>query len=177
MSFIARSLPRVVSTGIGHYSAGSLRYGAAVASRNGFATQPSSSQYRGKYSHDLSKTLDPTGKDVIAIIKEEHKMVDSLFSAYQKETQQADKQGIANNIIKLLSIHGAAEEMSLYPFIAKKLPNGPQIVEHALKEQQSIKEDLVSHPSSTRPAASEAQSGADPACLAVVAAVSTRWTT
>ena len=145
MSFIARSLPRVVSSGIGHHSSSSLRYGAAVASRNGFATQPSSSQYRGKYAYDLSKTLDPSGKDVIAIIKEEHKTVDGLFSAYMKETQHDDKQGIANNIIKLLSIHGSAEEMSLYPYIAKHLPNGQQMVQHALQEHQRMKEDLVSN--------------------------------
>jgi len=59
-----------------------------------------------------------------------------------KTTDVKQKQGIAYNIIKLLSVHGAAEEMSLYPYIKKRVPNGESIVNHALKEHQQMKEDL-----------------------------------
>jgi len=52
------------------------------------------------------------------------------------------KQGIAHNIIKLLSIHAACEEMVLYPFMKAKLPNGPAMVQHALAEHSQLKEDL-----------------------------------
>lgn len=91
---------------------------------------------------DLSKTLDPTGKNVIEIIKEEHRIVATLGERYQNTTDPKQKQGIAYNIIKLLSIHGAAEEMSLYPFLKTRVPNGQSIVNHALKEHQEMKEDL-----------------------------------
>jgi len=141
MSFIARSLPRVARSTISPHSSTPFRY-AAITSHKTFATQPSSSTYRGKYTADLSKTFDPSGKDIVSIIKEEHKLVDGLFEQYQKESNPQEKRGIAFNIIKLLSIHGSAEEMSLYPYIQKNLPNGTQMVEHALKEHQQMKNDL-----------------------------------
>jgi len=91
---------------------------------------------------DLSKTLDPTGKNVIEIIKEEHRLVDTLYERYQSSHDVKEKQGIAYNIIKLLSIHGAAEEMSLYPYIKTRVPNGESIINHALNEHQQMKQDL-----------------------------------
>lgn len=93
-------------------------------------------------TQDLSQTLNPEGKNIIEIIMEEHKLVDSLGARYQSETNQKQRQGIANNIIKLLSIHAACEEAALYPWMRKHLHNGNLLVEHALKEHQTIKEDL-----------------------------------
>jgi len=93
-------------------------------------------------TQDLSKTLNPEGKDVTEIILEEHRLVDALGDKYKTETNQKEKQGIAHNIIKLLSIHAVCEEAALYPWMRKNLPNGNQLVEHAIKEHQEIKEDL-----------------------------------
>jgi len=91
---------------------------------------------------DLSKTLDPSGKDIFAIIIEEHRLVEKLGQTYYQSSNAHDKQGIAHNIIKLLSIHAACEEMVLYPFMRAKLPNGPAMVQHALNEHQQLKQDL-----------------------------------
>jgi len=93
-------------------------------------------------TQDLSKTLNPEGKDVVEIILEEHRLVDALGDKYKTETNIKEKQGIAHNIIKLLSIHAVCEEAALYPWMRKNLPNGNQLVEHAIKEHQEIKEDL-----------------------------------
>jgi len=93
-------------------------------------------------TRDLSKTLNPEGKDVIEIIIEEHRLVDSLGDRFQSETNLKEKQGIAHNLIKLLSIHAVCEEAALYPYMRKILPNGDRLVEHALREHQEIKEDL-----------------------------------
>jgi len=93
-------------------------------------------------TQDLSQTLNPEGKNVIEIIMEEHRLVESLGDRWTLETNQKQRQGIANNIIKLLSIHAACEEAALYPWMRKHLHNGNQLVEHAIKEHLTIKEDL-----------------------------------
>lgn len=93
-------------------------------------------------TQDLSKTLNPEGKDIVQIIVEEHRLVDALAERYQVETDPKQKQGIAYNIIKLLSIHSACEEASIYPFMRRNLPGGEALVEHAIKEHLDIKNDL-----------------------------------
>jgi len=92
---------------------------------------------------DLSKTLDPTGKDVFAIIIEEHKVVDNLAAEYFSTPDPHTRQSIAHNLVKLLSQHAACEEMTLYPLMKVKLPNGPQLVQHALAEHMEVKNLLL----------------------------------
>ena len=45
-------------------------------------------------------------------------------------------------IIKLLSVHSACEEASIYPFMRRHIPNGEELVQHAIKEHLGIKQDL-----------------------------------
>jgi len=93
-------------------------------------------------TEDMSKKLDPTGKDVVSIIMEEHRLVEALGARFEKETNDKEKAGCAHNIIKLLSIHAVCEEAALYPWMRKNLPDGEKLVKHAIKEHQEIKEDL-----------------------------------
>ena len=92
---------------------------------------------------DMSKQLDPSGKDVFTIIVEEHRMVDMLGQKYKESQDHNEKQQIAHNVIKLLSLHAACEEMALYPFMKEKLPDGPQLVAQALQEHLVVKELLL----------------------------------
>jgi len=100
----------------------------------------------GKISHptiDLSKTIDPTGQSVTDIIQGEHALVETLYKQYQSISDAKQKQGIAYNIIKLLSIHAACEEMVVYPFLKNK--DGSKyktLVDHALNEHTQTKKDL-----------------------------------
>jgi len=93
-------------------------------------------------TEDLSKLLKADGKDVVEMIMEEHRLVEALGDRYVLETNQKEKQGIAHNIIKLLSIHAVCEEAALYPWMKKHLHNGESVVAHALREHQDIKNDL-----------------------------------
>jgi len=138
MSLFARHASRALLSAT-HISHGSVHFRAI---RNTFASIPTASSFKGRYKEDISKSIDPTGLDVVELIKAEHKLVDTLFEAYTAESNAQQKRGIANNIIKLLSIHGAAEEMSIYPYIAKNLPDGQQLITAALAEQQRMKDDL-----------------------------------
>jgi len=92
---------------------------------------------------DMSKQLDPSGKDVFTIIIEEHRMVDMLGEKYKQSADHNEKQQIAHNVIKLLSLHAACEEMVLYPVMKDKLPDGAQQVAHALQEHLVVKELLL----------------------------------
>lgn len=95
-----------------------------------------------EYSEDLSKKVpEPTG-NVVDIITDEHQLVESLFKDYKASSDKKAKQGIANNIIKLLSQHAACEEMTIYPFLKSKGDQLKHVVDHGVHEHQKMKEDL-----------------------------------
>jgi len=91
---------------------------------------------------DLSLTLDHTGKSFPQIIKDEHELVRNLLHRYRNVGDSSEKQGLAYNIIKLLSTHSAAEEEVWYPMMTQKMPNGNQLTTHAPDEHQQLKETL-----------------------------------
>jgi len=93
---------------------------------------------------DLSKVAaeEVKNKDIITILRSEHNLVTSLYKKFESCNDTTEKYSIAYNLIKLLSLHAAKEEMALYPMIQQKFPTGKQIVEHALKEHLQVKQDL-----------------------------------
>jgi len=91
---------------------------------------------------DLSLLMDPTGKNVIEVIRLEHRLVELLGEKFYQSKSNDERQGIANNIIKLLSVHAACEEMVLYPFL--KLKGESDLVQHALDDHTQVKKDLES---------------------------------
>jgi len=84
-------------------------------------------------------------RDVIALIKADHATVNKLFRRYQTLGDRAlrSKRGVADRVIKELSVHAAVEEQVLYPNARAALPNGERLVKEALKEHQSLKEALA----------------------------------
>ena len=92
---------------------------------------------------DLSKQMQLAGKDIFQLIIDEHRLVDQLGAQYQATTDAHERQHIAHNIVKLLSLHAACEEMTLYPAIKLRLPNGAQLVQQALAEHQEVKQLLL----------------------------------
>lgn len=95
------------------------------------------------YTVDLSKMAKPSeNQSVVDIIKEEHRLVDRLFNDYKTVTDAKQKEGIAHNVIKLLAIHGACEEMTVYPHLKQKGGEGVALVNHALNEHVQMKKDL-----------------------------------
>lgn len=105
-------------------------------------TAPPTKNILADVKSDLSQTLDPTGKNVVEIIIAEHALVKSLAAKWDSTSDTANKQGIAYNILKLLSTHAAKEEMAVYPAIRAKLPNGPAIADHCLQEHMALKKVL-----------------------------------
>jgi len=95
-----------------------------------------------RHAIDLSQAVDPTGKDLLSIIREEHEIVLNLYDRYGTCGSDVEKMAIGYNLIKLLSIHSAKEEMVLYPLIRVKFPNGGQVADLALQEHLQLKKDL-----------------------------------
>jgi len=91
---------------------------------------------------DLSQALDFTGKGLLEIIRAEHNIVLNLYDRYKTTTSNIEKRALGYNLIKLLSIHSAKEEMVLYPLIRKKFPQGDELADKCLEEHLSLKKDL-----------------------------------
>jgi len=93
---------------------------------------------------DLSKVAadELKDKDIVTILRSEHDLVSSLYKKFSSTSNKTEKYSIAYNIIKLLSLHAAKEEMALYPMLKSKFPNGEKIVAHALDEHTGVKKDL-----------------------------------
>ena len=96
------------------FSSASVNYTAFPASPTMSHDAAVQAKSQGKISGvttDLSKTLDPSGMGIVEIIKTEHHLVETLGKQYKQTKDDKEKQGIAHNIIKLLSIQAGCEEM------------------------------------------------------------------
>jgi len=82
------------------------------------------------------------GKNVIDIVKDDHKKVDALFETMLGSGSEQSKQEALNETVISLSEHSVAEEVLLYPAIRKAGNNAPQLVDHALDEHQTAKDLL-----------------------------------
>jgi len=95
---------------------------------------------------DLSLMMKPQGKNLIQVIRAEHRLVEQLGEQLTAMLQDSDEindiaLGMSFNIMKLLSIHAACEEMVVYPMLKAK--GHDALVEHALEEHTEMKRDLV----------------------------------
>ena len=86
-----------------------------------------------------------TNRDGIQVLKDEHRRMIELF-------QEIEEIPVANGdarkakfeqVSTALSVHAVAEEELLYPLMRRSIPDGEQLVEHALDEHQTVKEALA----------------------------------
>jgi hemerythrin superfamily protein len=84
-------------------------------------------------------------QDAIALLKDDHRTVEKLFSRYQGLSPRAVKgaQDVVQRVVKELSIHAAIEEQVLYPAVRSELPDGKQLAQEAIREHQEVKERLA----------------------------------
>lgn len=85
------------------------------------------------------------GMDAIKLLIEDHRSVERLFKAYERAGERAikEKQRLADQVIRALSIHASIEEQFLYP-TARKLSDklNSQVLE-ALEEHHLAKATLA----------------------------------
>lgn len=77
-----------------------------------------------------------TFPDVIQLLRDDHKLVRSLFALYAK-ARNGEKPQIAHRIIRELTIHAAVEERVVYPAF-RSVFKDPQVMYEAIEEHHLV---------------------------------------
>lgn len=88
-----------------------------------------------------SGSTRPARRDVIAILKADHRDVEQLFRSFEKasDNAHAQKREIADRIVAALSTHAAVEEQVLYPWVRETIQDSDDPVLEALEEHHVVK--------------------------------------
>jgi hemerythrin superfamily protein len=83
--------------------------------------------------------------DAIKLLKQDHREVEALFKRFEKAGEKAvkQKQQIAHQVIKLLSIHASVEEELLYPAARELSEELEEQVLESLEEHHVAKATLA----------------------------------
>jgi iron-sulfur cluster repair protein YtfE (RIC family) len=76
--------------------------------------------------------------DVILLLEQDHREVESCFAAYQELTDETAKQLLRGKICMLLTVHMLLEEQIFYPRAQAATGNG--MVAHAVEEHRKAKQ-------------------------------------
>jgi len=79
-------------------------------------------------------------RTIIDILKKDHSVVADLHSQFQTQRDPFERQRLANELIRSLSIHDAIEGMVLYPHAQKRL--GDSAANKPLDQHRKVREDL-----------------------------------
>jgi hemerythrin superfamily protein len=98
----------------------------------------------GWWSRIDDARIDDGGPDVdaITLLKQDHKLVKSLFRDFQrakKESDRAGRQRIATQVIEELSVHAAIEEGIFYPAVRAEVEDSDEDILEALEEHHLMK--------------------------------------
>ena len=79
--------------------------------------------------------------NAVAMIKEDHRQVESLYQDYQRlDGQPTEQRPVVERICHALEIHAKLEEDIFYPAVqARMREDGPDLVEEAIKEHREVK--------------------------------------
>ena len=85
-------------------------------------------------------------QDAIALLEADHHRVEELFSEYKSSADPAAKMNLAQIICMELTLHTMVEEEIFFPAFARATGD-EQMLEHALKEHQEVKDLIARVPS------------------------------
>ncbi len=80
--------------------------------------------------------------DAITLLESDHREVEGLFSRFETASAR-DRRGIADTIVKELSIHSEIEKLHLYPTVRDEVPDGAALADHSLAEHRIVDELLA----------------------------------
>jgi hemerythrin superfamily protein len=81
--------------------------------------------------------------DAIKQLTKDHRTVDDLFARFESASRPEEKQDVAREFIRELSIHAALEEQLVYPAIRLRLEGGSKMANHSIQEHQGVKRLLA----------------------------------
>jgi hemerythrin superfamily protein len=81
--------------------------------------------------------------DAIDLLKHDHRMVEQLFRNYRSAASDTQRRGVVEILIRELSKHAALEELTVYPFSRRYLPDSAVDVDEHLSEHMAVKKTLA----------------------------------
>jgi hemerythrin-like domain-containing protein len=75
--------------------------------------------------------------DVIHMLRDDHKLVNSLFAQYKKAANQ-DKATIARSTLRELQVHVDLEEKVIYPAFRKAFKDKEELIDEAVQEHHLV---------------------------------------
>lgn len=79
-----------------------------------------------------------TAQDVIEILTTDHREMTELIGRIEGTADGRERRELADTLIAEVMRHAVAEEMYVYPAVARHVPNGSYDVEHDKKEHAQI---------------------------------------
>jgi len=80
-------------------------------------------------------------ENAIEILKNDHRRVESLFEEFENAQDEADRVGLAQQIVTALTLHASIEESLFYPRVRQTLDEGDtHLVDEATVEHGSLKQ-------------------------------------
>jgi hemerythrin superfamily protein len=81
-------------------------------------------------------------QDVVDVLIEQHNEVKRLFGELASAKGER-KEDLFEDLVRLLAVHETAEEEVVHPIARNKIPNGDQVVENRLHEEEEAKHALA----------------------------------
>lgn len=81
--------------------------------------------------------------DAVELLKHDHRIVEQMFRDYDAAMSDRQRRGVVEILIRELSKHAALEELTVYPFARRKLPEGAVDVPGHLREHMAVKKTLA----------------------------------
>ncbi len=91
----------------------------------------------------------PKAKEATALLRADHKVVNDLFSEYEKSRSNIRKKQIVTQICKELTVHAQIEEEIFYPAVKEALKD-KELVPEATVEHATLK-DLIAQVKGVEP--------------------------
>jgi len=94
-------------------------------------------------SSTTSSTSSSGLRNVVNLILDDHRRMERMFSEWDSTADAITKKRLALELIRTISLHGAKEEMSIYPWMKSHLPSSTGDIDHSIEEHATLKKDLA----------------------------------
>lgn len=98
-----------------------------------------------------------TRPDAIALLTADHAQVEGMFRQIEALPDGDARTALIRNVVRVISVHTAAEERVLYPAMRRAMPDGGQLVQQAIEEHRQAKEALAAIEAAESPAERDRQ--------------------
>jgi len=92
----------------------------------------------GRPAH-VKAPAESKAKDAVALLKQDHRLVEDLFEKFEATSKAAEKQQLILKICHELTVHAVLEENFFYPKVREALKKENDMIDEAVVEHSSLK--------------------------------------